>query len=484
MRRVAWTAFTLVALGAAGAGGYWIGRHGISLPAALTTRLPTITKWIQPANKVSNPAASGPVIYYRDPDGKPFYSAEPRKTDDARDYLPVHASEDVSFDSDKKPVASSAEVTSNKNENKRILYYRNPMGLPDTSPVPKKDWMGMDYIAVYEGEEDDGSSIKVSIGKLQRAGVRSEPVTRHSITLPVRAPGTIQQDERRVAVIAMRSEAWIDKVENVTTGDHVHKGQPLFRVYSPAVATVAAEYVAALGTRNEAATLSKGSRQRLTNLAVPESVITSIERTREVPLVFTWSAPRDGVVIERNVSDGMRVTPGNVLFRIADHSVLWLLADVAERDLGLIAVGQDAKVRARSHPDRIFTGKVTLIYPHLMKETRTARLRIELSNEENLLRPEMYADVEIETGDGAPVIAVPDSAIIDTGTRKVVLLDKGEGRFEPREVKIGRRGNGLVEVQDGVAEGDAVVVSANFLIDAESNLKAALKGFVPGKPAP
>jgi membrane fusion protein, copper/silver efflux system len=324
----------------------------------------------------------------------------------------------------------------------------------------------------------------VSVGKLQRAGVRSEPVERRGLATPIRAPGTIQQDERRIAVIAMRSEAWIDKVENVTTGEHVQKGQALFRVYSPAIAGVAAEYVAALAPRSEAAALSRGSRQRLVNLAVPEPVIAGIERTREVPLTFTWSAPRDGVVIERNVADGMRAMPGDVLFRVADHSVLWALADIPERDLAMIAIGQPVTVRPRGYPDRLFAGKVDLIYPHLNRETRTARIRVELANKENLPRPDMYVDVEIATGAAAPVLAVPDSALIETGTRQVVLIDKGEGRFEPREVKPGRRGGGFVEVREGVAEGEAVVVSANFLIDAESNLKAALKGFAAAEQAP
>jgi membrane fusion protein, copper/silver efflux system len=150
----------------------------------------------------------------------------------------------------------------------------------------------------------------------------------------------------------------------------------------------------------------------------------------------------------------------------------------------MIAVGQPVTVRPRGYPDRLFAGKVDLIYPHLNRETRTARLRIELVNKDDLLRPDMYVDVEIATGAAAPVLTVPDSAIIDTGTRQVVLVDKSEGRFEPREIKPGRRGSGFVEVREGVAEGEAVVVSANFLIDAESNLKAALKGFATSEQAP
>jgi Cu(I)/Ag(I) efflux system membrane fusion protein len=177
----------------------------------------------------------------------------------------------------------------------------------------------------------------------------------------------------------------------------------------------------------------------------------------------------------------MRAAPGDVLFRIADHDVVWVLADIAERDLSLVEVGQKASVRLRAYPDRLFNGKVTLIYPHLMAETRTARIRIELPNPDEVLRPDMYADVEIATGTEAPVVTVSSSAVIDSGERQIVLLDKGDGRFEPRAVKLGRRGDGRVEIKEGLAESDKVVVSANFLIDAESNLKAALSGLDPGE---
>jgi Cu(I)/Ag(I) efflux system membrane fusion protein len=177
----------------------------------------------------------------------------------------------------------------------------------------------------------------------------------------------------------------------------------------------------------------------------------------------------------------MRAAPGDVLFRIADHDVVWVLADIAERDLSLIELGQKASVRLRAYPDRVFTGNVTLIYPHLMAETRTARIRIELPNPDELLRPDMYADVEIATGAEAPVVTVSSSAVIDSGERQIVLLDKGDGRFEPRVVKLGRRGAGRIEIKEGLAENDKVVVSANFLIDAESNLKAALNGLDSGE---
>jgi membrane fusion protein, copper/silver efflux system len=464
MSRTAWVLLILTAFVAVGNGGYWIARYGAQLPAAMTT--PAVAE-----------TPTGPVIYYQDPDGKPDYSELPKQTADGRPYRAVHASEDVSFDSPAGPAAK----TSASEASKKILYYRNPMGLPDVSATPKKDSMGMDYIAVYEGEDDDGTTVKISPGKQQRIGVKSEAATRRVIVEPIRAPGTIQLDERRISVIALRSEAFIDTVADVTSGGEVRKGQALMRVYSPTIAAAAADYVATLGFK-AGETMPQGGRQRIMNQNVPAEYLAELERTRKVPITFTWSAPRDGIILERNVVDGQRVRPGDVLFRLADHSVVWAVVDVAERDLANVAEGQAVKVRARSFPNRIFPGKVALVYPHLNPATRTVRVRIELPNQDLQLRPDMYAEAEIDTGSGEGVIAVPDSAVIDSGDRQLVIIDRGEGRFEPRPVQLGRHGAGYVEIKDGVAEGDNVVTSANFLIDAESNLKAALKGLAAGAP--
>ena len=445
--------------------GYRLGRIETALPSWLPPRLAALLGAAPPAT-----APQGPVIYYRDPDGKPSYAAEPKKTDDGRDYVAVHASEDMSFDD--KPPADARQNASTGS--KRILYYRNPMGLPDTSPVPKKDSMGMDYMPVYEGEEADGSTIKLSPGKLQRTGVRSETIMRRVVTRPVHVPGSIQLDERRITVVSTRSDAFIDKVENVTTGDRVRKGQPLLRLYSPDIVSAGAQLMANPG--------HEGSRRRLQNLNVPAEAIAEIERTRKVPLSIEWESPRDGLVLERNAIEGMKSPAGQVLFRIADVSVVWVLADVPEYDLGGIKLGQAVTVRVRGLPGRSFTGTVNLIYPQVNRETRTTRVRIELPNPDSVLLPDMYAEVEIAAGAVEPVLAVPDSAVVDSGTKQVVLLDKGEGRFEPRAVKLGARGDGYVEIREGLAEGDRVVVAANFLIDAESNLKAALRGLASGEP--
>src|SRR5882724_2988331 len=264
------------------------------------------------------------------------------------------------------------------------------MAVPDVSKTPKKDSMGMDYIAVYEGEDDDGAIVKISPGKLQRIGVATEPARPRVIAEPLRAPGTIQLDERRISVISVRAEGFVDTVENVTTGSEVRKDQPLLRLYSPAIASAAAEYLSTLTLKGEPS-LARGPRQRLLNYAVPPTLLAEIERTRQVPLTFTWSAPRDGIVLERNVVDGQRVMPGDVLFRVADHSHVWAMVDVTERDLAAVTEGQPVIVRARSYPDRTFTGKVALVYPHLSPATRTVRVRIELPNPAHLLLPDMYA---------------------------------------------------------------------------------------------
>jgi Cu(I)/Ag(I) efflux system membrane fusion protein len=469
MNRAVIASASAALIAAAGAGLILAGAQG--LPARAITMITHAA-----ADEGSAP------IYFQDPDGRPSYSLTPRKTPDGRDYRAVPAGADVSFDQDAPETTTSAAPAAAPAERK-VKYYRNPMGLPDTSPTPKKDSMGMDYIPVYEGEDSDDGSVKVSPGKIQRTGVKSEPAARRVIRTIIRAPGTIQLDERRVSVISMRAESYVQKVADVTTGAHVVKGQPLMEIYSPAVSSAAAEYISTLNSKvtgGGEGPYGRGSRQRLMNLDVPEAVIVAIEKGRNVPIGIEWTSPRDGIVLERNVTEGMRAQPGDVLFRIADHSVLWAIIDVAERDLGSVAIGQRATVRARSFPGKEFLGKINVVYPQINKETRTARVRVELSNPQLLLIHDMYVDAEIDTGSPEAVLAVPESAVMDTGSRQAVLVDKGEGRFEPREVKLGHRGEGYIEVREGLAENDPVVTSANFLIDAESNLKAALKGFAEG----
>jgi Cu(I)/Ag(I) efflux system membrane fusion protein len=469
---------TVAAIAAAAGAGVWVGQSGL-----LKLPLPSAA-----AMSEMHEEATEPVIYYRDPDGKPFYSLTPRKTDGGADYTAVRASEDVSFET--KPMQPEALVSAARAGGKKIKFYRNPMGLPDTSPVPKKDSMGMDYIPVYEGEDNDDGSVKVSPGKLQRTGVATVAVVKRRLTRTIEAPGVVALDERRITVIAPRFDGYVVNVGNVTTGAHVKQGDVLATVFGQAILDQSARLLIEQEsgwTRSDEAAASPpglkgpagvvGATRRLQNLGVPEEFMDQVKRERRVPDVFAIRSPMDGEIIERDVSDGQGFKAGDVAFKIADHSVVWMMASVAEGDLDAVQPGQPVEVTTRAHPGRTFTGKVSIIYPHLMKETRTAQVRIEMPNPDRALLPDMYGDIEIETGGEAPVLTVPSSAVIDSGSRQVVLIDLGEGRYEPRDVKIGRRGDGMAELLSGVSEGDRVVVNGNFLIDAESNLQSALKGF-------
>ena len=387
------------------------------------------------------------------------------------------------------PVATpaAAEQSHPAKGDRKILYYRNPMGLPDISAVPKKDTMGMDYIPVYADEHDDPNTVKVSLDKIQRSGVRTEKVAALPISKTVRGIGNVQHDESLLWVVTVRSDGYIEKLFVNKTGQHVKKGEPLFRFYSPQIQVAQADLMVALraqGTlsRSEAERSLAGAMQKLRNLDVPDSRIEEVRATMTNPRTLDWASPATGDIIEKKVIDGQRVTAGDELFRIADHSRVWVIAEVAEADISEIELGMRATVRLRAFPAEPHEGMVTFIYPEMMKpETRTVSVRIELPNPGGEMKTGMYADVVFHAGDGeAPTTAVPDSAVIDSGTRQVVLVAKGEGRFEPRAVKLGRRGNGYTEITEGLQVGEEVVTSATFLIDAESNLKAALQSFSQG----
>ncbi len=376
---------------------------------------------------------------------------------------------------------------------RKLLYYRNPMGLADTSPVPKKDSMGMDYIAVYAGEDGDANpgaatgELKISTEKVQKLGVRTEPAALRELARQVRASGRVEIDERRLHNVAPKFEGWVERLHVNATGQPVAKGQPLFEVYSPELVSAQREYaVAARGvatlkdasaeTQSAMRQISEASLTRLRNWDISEEQIKALAAGGEARRTLTFRSPAGGVVLEKKAVAGMRFMPGEMLYQIADVSSVWVLADVFERDIAQLKPGQKVKVAINAYPDKSFTGTIAFIYPTLRAETRTVPVRIELANPGGLLKPAMYASVELAVGGRDKVVTVPLSAVIDSGTRQVVLLQKGAGRFEPREVKLGTRSDEYVEVREGLAEGEAVVIAANFLIDAESNLKAALGG--------
>ncbi len=378
---------------------------------------------------------------------------------------------------------------------RKLLYYRNPMGLPDTSPVPKKDPMGMDYIAVYEGEEDAGApQVRISTEKVQKLGVRTEVASLRVLDRIVRAAGRVEPDERRVYAIAPKFEGYIERLYVNVTGQGVGKGQPLFEVYSPELVSAQQEYALAIegvqAMKEADSTASSGMRQlaesslaRLKNWDISGAQVTALARSGEARRTLIFRSPVSGIVTDKNALQGMRFMPGETLYQITDLSSVWIIADVSEQDIGLVKRGGRARVTVNAYPGKVFEGRITYVYPTLAAGTRTVPVRVELANPGMLLKPAMFAEVELSVDGKARVLTVPESAVIDSGTRRIVLVQAGEGRFEPREVRLGAGDAHYVEVLEGVEEGEPVVVAANFLIDAESNLKAAV-GSMSGAGSP
>lgn len=393
-------------------------------------------------------------------------------------------------DGDMKYPAEGTPPAADTAGGKKLLYYRNPMGLPDTSPVPKKDPMGMDYLAVYEGEDDTpDSGVKVSAEKVQKSGVKSVVAERRVIDRAVRASGRIDVDERRVFTVAPKFEGWIERLHVNVTGQPVARGQALFEVYSPELVSVQREYTIAAKAAAEATPesrpamqqLAEASLARLANWDVDAEAAKGGQEGKE-RRTLTFRSPVAGVVTEKKAVQGMRFMPGDVLYQIADLSSVWVLAEVPEQDIGLLKRGTKVAVRVDAWPAKTFAGTVAYLYPTLNEATRTVQVRIELANPGGLLKPAMYAQVDFAVGSARSVVAVPSAAVIDSGTRKVVVVELGEGRFEPREVRTGMRGDQTIEILDGVQEGERVVAAGNFLIDSESNLKASLGGMEQPKP--
>lgn len=419
-------------------------------------------------------AQSSP-LYWQDPDGRPSYSSGPKKTAKGKEYQAVFEDKVAAPSVPQKPPASGH----------RILYYRNPMGLPDTSPKPRKDSMGMDYLPVYADEGSQGDApgtVRITQGRLQTLGVRTELADMRDMSgRTIRATGILQFDERRLATVTTKVSGWIEHLAVAATGDPVVRGQVLAEIYSPDLVASEEEYLVAASMGGA---IGAASVQRLRSLDVPEDEIVRLRRTGRSSRRVAVVAPADGVVIDKPVQQGMRITAGDPLYRTADLSSLWLIAQVQEQDLGAVAPGQRASSVFVAYPGRSFDGKVEFIYPSLNAETRTAKVRIVVPNSDGRLRAAMFANVTFGAApDAGPVLSVSSSAILDSGSRQVVLLDRGEGRFEPRQVQLGTRGDDRVQVLEGLKPGDRVVVGANFLIDAESNLRAALQGFGgEGKP--
>ena len=331
------------------------------------------------------------------------------------------------------------------------------------------------------------NTMTVSPERLQSIGVKFEETKRHAVSKTIRTVGRVETDERRLARVNIKLEGWIDQLYVNTTGQKVKKGQLLFTLYSPDLVATQEEYLLAvraaktLGT-SEFPEVAEGarnildvSRRRLQLWDVADYHIRDLERTGKVLKTLPFHAPLDGTVIEKTAVAGMRVMPGEVLYTIADLSKIWVIADIYEYELPLIQAGQTAKVSLSYAPQSVFTGRIAFVYPTVDPETRTARVRFELDNPKELLKPGMYANVELALPLGTR-LAVSKDAVLESGERQIIFIHHGNGQLEWRNVKIGLRGGDWVEIVESLQEGEHIVTSANFLLDSESQLKSAVGG--------
>ena len=356
----------------------------------------------------------------------------------------------------------------------RILYWWDPM-IPDfKSDKPGKSPMGMDMVPVYEGQEsgrvEEKGVVTISSVAMNNLGVRTAAIERATLIPIVETFGSITFDESQTAHLHVRAKGWIERLHIRVVGEYVERGKLLMEVFSPDLITAAYEFVREAERGSSGNT--EGARRKLVALGVSDRQIEEIRKTGAVPERIMIYAPQTGVVEALGVAEGMYVESDLTLMSIVDNSSVWVMAEVLESQVGLVSRGMQAEVRVASQPSRTWAGTVDYIYPELRPDTRTARLRIRLANPDHALQPNMFASVRVATRARENVIAIPNGALIRTGQAERAVLALGDGRFKPVPVKAGITVGDMVEITDGLMEGDRVVTSAHFLIDSESSLSA------------
>lgn len=387
------------------------------------------------------------------------------------------------------------EHSDNQEESdKKIAYWRAPMDPTYISEKPGKSPMGMDLVPVYEGEESGGASIQIDPAVVQNMGVRTDVVKRAPFRRIIRTVGHIDYDEETVHLVNLKFDGWIERLFVNKTGELIKKGTPLFEVYSPQLVATQEEYLLALKNRDKLSDSSfeqvragaedvlKASRQRLKYWDITQKQIEELEKTGEVKRTLKIFSPANGIVAHKNAVQGAFVKAGSDLFRIADLSKVWVLAHVFEYELPWIEVGQKVEMELPYIPGNKFVGSVDYIYPYLDPKTRDVKIRLVFHNAGLKLKPQMYANIEIESEGGENVLVIPSEAIIRSGKRNIVFLAEGGGRFQPRDIIVGPEGeNGMVKVMAGLEEGQKIVTSSQFLLDSESRLREAIQKMLAEK---
>ncbi len=360
---------------------------------------------------------------------------------------------------------------------KKVLFYRHPMNHSITSDKPRKDEMGMDYIPVYAGAEPvtagDERQVSIAPQMVHNMGVRTARVERGPLVQTINTVGYVGVDEGRIQRVHLRTEAWAENVQVKFVGQRVRAGELLFEIYSPKLLSAQEEYLAWLAADNEA--LQRGARTRLKTLGVAEAQIKQLETTRRPARLISVLAPQDGVVTALNIRPGVYLEPATEALTLADLSSVWVLVKVFAQQAGALRVGQEAEVRSADRPGQTWRGKVDYLYPGIDPVTRTLKARLRFDNPEEILKPNMYAEVRVFVGEEREALSVPREALIRTGTESRVIVALGEGKFTPRTVEAGGEFGERIEILSGLEEGEQVVTSGQFLLDSESNLKAGLQ---------
>lgn len=383
---------------------------------------------------------------------------------------------------------------------KKVLFYRHPMNPQQTSPTPTKDEMGMDYVPIYEEEGTEAETpgtVRITPEKIQKIGVKTEEAKIRTLKRTIRTVGRIEPVENKVYNINTKVAGWVEKLYVNRTDLMVHPDEPLLEIYSPDLVATQQEYLLAIknlekvkdsqypDVKKSAESLVQAARQRLKYWDISDEQIRKLEEEGMIARTMAIYAPAHGGVTEKMVVQGQKIEAGEPLFRIIDHSVVWVYGEVYEYEIPYIKVGQDALLSPSYSTSETYRGKIEHVYSHLGSiryvpesgtEVRTAKIRFELPNPEHKLKLGMYMNIELKVNVAINAASIPESAVIDTGTRQVVFVDKGDGRFEPREVKVGALADGYYQVISGVKAGEKVVTSANFLIDSESSFRAAISG--------
>lgn len=382
---------------------------------------------------------------------------------------------------------------------RKIKYWKAPMDPSYIRDKPGKSPMGMDLVPVYEDEEGAMpiGGVRIDPVTVQNIGVRTAVVGKRSLSRSIRTVGIVAYDEKRITEVQSKSEGWIEKLYIDFTGQPVKKDDILLEIYSPQLVSTQEEYLVALEYRDRmkrgpageisegAESLLKSARKRLDYLDVPIHQIRELEKDRKIMKTLHIHAPGRGIVVKKHVQEGSYVKPGMPVYTIADISKVWVYADIYEYELPWVKEGQKVSMTLSYYPGRVFVGKVSYIYPYLEAKTRTVKIRLEFDNAGLDLKPDMYANVAINSVVSKSGLAVPEEAVIRSGERNMVITSLGSGKFLPEEVTLGAAsGDGYYQVLSGLREGDVVVTSAQFLIDSESRLKEAISKMLEAKPPP